>query len=228
VQTSSNSDLRRLKLVELIFQRMTKMYGSVFVDMWAFGEPAEVKQCWADELAGYTAKEVNAGIAACKGKHYPPTLPAFLMLCRRPVDPEAAFYEAARQMALREAGLDRWENPALYWAAAKIGAFDMRNGSWGTMKRRWTDVLDDMLLNKNLPPVPEPMPQLPAPGRTLVKDVSLREVLKAAPAADTSKGWAVRVFERYANGERVAEYAVEAAEHALGQRRPVKAMRAQA
>jgi hypothetical protein len=227
-QTSSNSDLRRLKLAENIFARLTKMYGSVFVDMWSYGDPAEIKQCWADELVGYTAKEVMTGITACKGKHYPPTLPAFLMLCRRPVDPEAAFYEASRQMALREAGLDRWENPALYWAAAKIGAFDMRNGTWGTIKRRWTDVLDDMLMNKDLPPVPERMAQLPAPGRTMVKDVSLRDVLKASEGEDSSKAWAHRVFERYASGELITEYAVLAAEHALGQCRPEKATRAQA
>lgn len=208
-----------MKWVERIFERLATMYGSVFLDMWSSMDPDLVKQCWADELSGYTADEIAAGLAACKGKSYPPTLPQFLMLCRRPVDPEAAFYEAARQMARRGTGADEWPSPAIYWAAVKIGAFDMRNATWATIKRRWTDVLDEMLADSNLPQVPERVPLLPEPGRTLMRGGGVRAFVDHLQRGDR-EGWARKTFRRWEAGENVPEHLIKAAEHELGCNRP--------
>lgn len=102
--------------IERLFLRFSAMYGSKFADLWRGCDLASVKALWAEELAGYAADEIKRGIDCCKTRDWPPTLPEFLKLCRPPVDFERSFFEAAKQIGLRDSGTDEWSHPAIYWA----------------------------------------------------------------------------------------------------------------
>ena len=217
-----SSTLRPIPLaaVEYIFDWMTRRYGSVFLDMWAANDHQEVKVAWSEDLAGYTKEELQTGLKACRMRSYPPTLPLFMQLCRPPIDYESAFCEAAKQMALRATGLAEWPSPAIYWAAVKIGAFDMRNGTWATMKKRWTAVLDEMLMTPNLPPVPDRVPALPEPARTIIKESGLKAYVESLQTDRSGRTWAQVIFSRYASGEEIAESVLLSAEAILDAPRP--------
>lgn len=171
MQTQESSTSRpRLpqRWVERLFLRLSAIYGKHFADAWRGCDLDEVKDAWAYGLGDLSAEEIARGIDACHGRPYPPTLPEFRELCRPPVDPEAAYREAVEQMRLRDRGLDRWSDPAIYWAAARIGAWDMRHGSWETLRRRWIAELARALGERRagtLPDVPPARPTLPPPHK---------------------------------------------------------------
>ena len=154
--------------VERLFEKLSSFYGSKFGDMWRGCDLEAVKKTWAEALAGATVGEVKRGLSACLSRTFPPTLPEFLMLCRPPVDYETAFLEACEQLRRRESGSDEWSHPAIYWAAAKIGSFDMRNSSWGAIKARWTVALKAEMDKREWPEVPPRLEALPAPGEASI------------------------------------------------------------
>lgn len=172
--------------IERLFSRFSAMYGSKFADLWRGTNIDHVKALWAEELGGYAPDEIKRGVDACKTRDWPPTLPEFLKLCRKPIDPERAFAEAVEQMARRESGADRWSHPAIYWAAVKVGAFDLKHETWRTMANRWREVLDEQLAKGDWPEVPERREALPAPGQTTPDPEKAAEYLAKAGAA-TSK-----------------------------------------
>lgn len=129
---------------------------------------------WADDLKseGITGEEAKRGLDVAAKRH-----PSFLItsgefiLCARPaIDYRAEHTEAIEQMHRRETGEDVWSHPAVYWAAVKIGAFDLNNLAWSEIKNRWTHALDEMRRRENIEPVPPRMVALPAPGRLSVPD----------------------------------------------------------
>lgn len=175
--------------IERLFLRFSAMYGSKFADLWRGCDLANVKAQWAEDLAGYTPDEIKRGIDACKtGRDWPPTLPEFLKLCRKPIDAERAFYEAVEQMARRESGRDVWSHPAIYWAAVDIGAFDLKNGTWKTLQHRWWNALSKRMDDSSLPDVPARAEALPAPGQTMPDPEKAAEYLaKAGEATSNAK-----------------------------------------
>lgn len=70
------------------------LYGTRFSQAWEGIDKAQLAQAWAEELAGFTGEELATGLAACKSKPWPPTLPEFIVLCRPWLEPEAAFRAA--------------------------------------------------------------------------------------------------------------------------------------
>lgn len=153
--------------VERLFARLTAIYGARLADLWRGADLEEVKEVWAVELADLTGEEIARGLAACRDRKFPPTLPEFRELCRPPIDFEAAWREAVEQMRLREQGLDRWSSPAIYWAAARIGSWDMRHSSYPSIAKRWQAQLAKALEEQRagaLPDIPPARPTLPAPG----------------------------------------------------------------
>lgn len=149
-----------------LVQMLGAMYGARFVDAYRGTDPDVLVAVWAHELRGYTAAELQRGLAACRGLKFPPMLPEFLMLCRPPVDPEEAFWEAQEQLKRREADADEWSNPAIYWAAASM-AFDLRAGTYAKLSARWAAALKQAARDVEtgrLPAEPPPRPKaLPAP-----------------------------------------------------------------
>lgn len=189
--------------IERVFDRFSAFYGSKFADLWCGCDTDGVKRAWAEALAGYSSEEIKHGLEACLSRIFPPTLPEFLMLCRQPIDLEAAFYEACEQLLQRETGKDKWTHPAIYWAAVTIGYFDMRNATWGGIKVRWTAVLKAELDKREWPEIPPPREALPAPGKSSVSQeelhrriVEIRDMLARKTTAPPGRG-AGTVFRGY-------------------------------
>lgn len=137
------------------------MYGARFVDMWRTGDIGKVKDTWAKALAGYSVREVRQGLAACHCKPWPPTLPEFLLLCRPKPDYEALFRDAQKQAGQRRYGNDKWESPLLFWAAYRMGTYDMVNLPWEKARTRWIRIIDELRQHEDtLAPVPESSPAL--------------------------------------------------------------------
>lgn len=220
-----------MKVVERIFDWMIKRYGALFIDMMSWSEETDykdVKQAWAEDLAGFTQEELMRGLANCKRYcEMPPTLPKFMRLCRPPVEYEPMFYEAVRCMARRGTGLEKWPSKAVYWAAVKIGAFDLKNGSWATLQKRWVSALDEMLGNPELPEIPDRTDYLlPPVQRTIIRECGLKAYVESLQEAGSSKAWAEGVFQRYASGESLKESELCVAEELLGRARPTVEARA--
>lgn len=144
------------------------------------------KGTWTNAFVeeGITPHEVKVGLVACRrdAEGWPPTLPQFLAMCRPAVNYEASYREAAQQLNLREEGKDSWSHPAIYWATVRIGAFDIRNGSFSAMKSRWVDALNSALADIRSGVLPNEVPArlaaLPAPGKTMSREVAEANLAK--------------------------------------------------
>lgn len=195
---------RQGEWVDRIFARLSAMYGARFADMWAGLDLAMVKAAWSEDLGDLSAEEITRGVTACKLRTWPPTLPEFLALCRPALDPEQAFSEAVQQLARRDQGRDKWSHPAVYWSAATIGSFDLRNASWSSIKARWSRVLQAELAKGEWPAVPPRLEALPAPGATQANPERVREIIDKSRnlvAKDGDKQWAIDVENRALAGE---------------------------
>ena len=94
--------------------------------------------------------------------------------------------EAIEQMARRESGRDRWSHPAIYWAAAKIGAYELGSKTLRDLNAEWRKAFGDQLALGQWPEIPERLPALPAPGHTHNREVggeTLSEMLRRLKAS---------------------------------------------
>lgn len=167
--------------VERLFARFEAMYGARFADAWKGCNLSHVKSVWAEELGGFSREELAAGAARCRLKDWPPTLPEFMKLCRPSIDFHAALIEAVEQMARRESGRDHWSHPAIYWAAVKIGAYDLSRKALRDLEAEWRKYFSDQLALGQWPEIPERLPALPSPGETHSRDVgeeTIQEMLR--------------------------------------------------
>jgi len=164
--------------IERLFARFEAMYGARFADAWKGCSIAHVKAVWAEDLGGFSRDELAAGIAGCRSRDWPPTLPEFMKLCRPPIDHQAALLEAIEQMARRESGRDRWSHPAIYWAAVKIGAYDLGRKTLRDLDAEWRKAFGDQMALGQWPEIPERLPALPAPGQTHSREVG-KETIQA-------------------------------------------------
>lgn len=213
--------------IERLWDRLKTMYGAKFIDLWRDVDPIQLKQAWAEEFAGYTANEIKRGLEACKIRPFPPTLPELLTLCRPAMTAESAFYEAVEQIRRRPDGRDKWSHPAVYWAAVKIGAHDLQNMPWPSIKGRWTAAYEDTMSAGIWPEIPPYRASIPAPGQ---QSISREEAKKRASELGLnvkteaekkdSKAWAERIFQQYAQGIYDLDIGLKLAEEALGRIRP--------
>lgn len=152
--------------IERLFMRFSAMYGAKFADAWRGCNIADVKAVWGEALGGYSREELSAGVAKCLQRDWPPTLPEFLKLCRPPIDYTAALLEAVEQMARRESNRDRWSHPAIFWAAAKIGAYDLSRKTVKELDQEWRKAFGDQLAAGQWAEIPARVHALPAPWQT--------------------------------------------------------------
>lgn len=151
-----------------LIDRLHALYGAQFLRQWEGLEKPAMALAWAEELAGYTGDEIARGLAACKSRPFPPTLPEFLLLCRPTLSPEAAYHEAVAGMTARSQGLcGEWSHPGIYWAAVRVTSHDLLSMGWQAIRGRWETALRDVMSKGRWDPVPEPSLSLPAPGKTL-------------------------------------------------------------
>ena len=203
---------------EKLFQKMEDRYGDLWATRYGSFPRSRVKQTWAEDLGDLTGEEVARGVAACRSAKFPPTLPEFRALCRPPIDFEIAFHEAIQQMSAREFGNDRWSSPAIFWAAVTIGAFDLRNGSWPSLEKRWRKVFQAELDKGEWQPVPVRAVALPAPPVTKESREAAERTLRelGGKLKETGdKAWAERIIEKIAQGKVVPYQAAKMAKEAL-------------
>ena len=136
-----------------LWLRFSGMYPRKFSSL--FKEPYLIenwKHVWAEGLAseGITTDEVAKALQSCLTRYdWPPELPEFIQLCRPPIEPEAAYYEASRMMRYRfssneqERALEKWSHPAIFFAASRIGTHDLKVIPFDKMIKRWRGELDD-------------------------------------------------------------------------------------
>lgn len=166
-----------LSWVERMFAKFEDRFGTLWHQRYAGIPMPRVMQTWADDLADLSPEQIKRGVDSTRALKFPPTLPEFRDLClQSDIEPQVAFEEAVEQLRIRNSGGDdHWSHPAIYWAAVRIGDFDLRNATWRTIEKRWTAHLNEALANADLPPVPPRRVALVAPGKTSVSP----EVAKA-------------------------------------------------
>lgn len=148
-----------------LIERLHLLYGSKFLQQWEGVDKAKMAQMWAEEMAGYSGDEIARGIAACRSRPFPPTLPEFLLLCRPTLSPEAAYHEAVTGMSARMQGKPgEWSHPGIYWAAVRVTSHDLLNMGWQAIRGRWEAALRDVMSKGKWDAVPEPRLALVAPG----------------------------------------------------------------
>lgn len=172
-----------IEWIERLFERMLTYYGKRFVDQWADAPPELLKKRWAEGLATYSVDEIKRGLMRLDQCTWPPTLPEFKQLCRAVQDYEAAFYEAVRESVRRRDALDTWSDPAIFWAAVRMG-HDLHLRPYEALRGRWREALDSALtdihtgrLHNAVPPA-RPTHGLPPPPAAPTQHG--REVAQAA------------------------------------------------
>jgi len=159
-----------LSIMDRLFNKLDGHYPHKWRS--AFSSEAAI-QNWRDSWSegfieeGLNPHEIKRGIVACRKLYdWPPSLKEFISACRPPVDFEAAYFEAVVQLRRREMGQDVWSNKAIYWAAVRIGQFDLTAMPYDRIKSRWSNELTFSLAALDLPDVPPRLQALPAPGKT--------------------------------------------------------------
>lgn len=209
--------------VERLFERMLLDYGRKFSEQWGGADTDALIAHWSRELAGYSGAELKRGLDALSTRDWPPTLPEFKKLCRRPLDSTTAYYEAVAGVQARAAGeYGKWSHPAIYWAAMPL-SFDLGNQTYSQIKPRWEAALHEQLDKGEWPEIPQPMVALPAPGKAKTSREEaaqrLRELHATGIVKDASgndpKRWARLILEREAAGEAVLPIQARFAREAL-------------
>jgi hypothetical protein len=197
-----------LPWVEALFAKMTGFYGAKFSDQWRGCNLDQVKALWADEMGKLTREELKRGADSLIGREWPPTLPEFVKLCRPTLDPEAAFSEAVAGCLERKAGRrGTWSHPAVYFAAQRVGPFDIVSQGYASLAGRWKKTLAECFASPLLGEIPEPALALPAPSAAQIsrEEAAARlEELQAtgvlAPRTDHRR-WSGKILDREKRGD---------------------------
>lgn len=153
-------------LVEQVLATMLYTYGKKYTDQWGATDSKALAAFWGQQLAGYSDAEIKRGMAGLESRPFPPTLPEFKRLCRPPLDVQEAFYEALAGIVAREQGeVGEWSHPAIYWAAVKVGFFDIKGSGYAAIQKRWETALQAIFDAGAYDPIPAPALALPAPGK---------------------------------------------------------------
>lgn len=195
-----------ISLMDHLFNRLDGAYPN----RWRASFPSEQsienwRESWAEafEEEGITTQMVSDAIRVCRRTYdWPPSITEFLKACKPPINVDAALYEAIEQMRKRQHGKDEWSNPAIFWAAAKVGEYDMISQTFSQLKPRFEAALK-RVQEGEVKPVPERVPALAAPaaaestreyGRQRLDELNASELVR-----NVSKGgniaWARRIIE---------------------------------
>lgn len=230
-----------LSLLDQLYNRLDGLFPTRFRAQFPDDNSVENwKYEWAQGFAAerLTLDEVTGGLEALRAgrdpmrrdKGWPPVFCEFLAACRPPVNHEAAYHEAVRQMRLRHstAGGDTWSSAAVFWAAVAIGG-DLLSSTWQGMRSRWTDVLDDCIAEVRAGRMADAVPERPAallvaPVRVMTEAERQQRELVTAKAVAALRDrprpnaeWAVRIVERAASDPKAVTPAVlRAAQQAIG------------
>lgn len=204
---------------------MLLTYGKKFTDMWAATTTDDLVAFWGGQLAGYSGAEIKHGLDAMENRDWPPTLPEFKRMCRPPIEPLRAYYEALAGVLARFAGENgTWSHPAIYWTAMPMAA-ELREQTYNQIRARWEAALAQQLGKGEWDPIPQPMVALAAPGKSTTSTEKAREEIQHLvgsvlhrPAGGDRLAWAKELLERADAGEPMSPTQVEFAKQALANR----------
>jgi hypothetical protein len=167
---------------------------------------ANWRDSWAEafEEDGVTTQMISDALRVCRKTYdWPPSLTEFLKACKPVIDVDAALYEAIDQMRARAHGKDQWSNPAIFWAAARIGEYDVISHAFASLKPRFEAALKKVLEGGRIQPVPARVPALQGPsaaestreyGHQRLDELGATEAFKRGPRGP-GVHWAYRTIE---------------------------------
>lgn len=90
-------------VIDRLFDRLTCLYGSKFIDMWRDADINAVKSLWAEKLGGFcdNLPAIRFALDSLDDSPWPPTLPEFLAICRRAPRPQPLAIEHQQTHAER-------------------------------------------------------------------------------------------------------------------------------
>lgn len=195
-----------ISLMDHLFNRFDGAYPNRWRAAFASEQAiANWRESWAEAFdeEGLTPQMISDGLRACRKTYdWPPSITEFLKACKPQINVDSAIYEAIEQMRKRQHGKDSWTNPAIYWAATKVGEFDMITQSFTSIKPRFESALKKVLAGEILP-VPARVPALVAPGAAestreygaqRLEELGASEVLKRGPRGP-GLHWAYQTIE---------------------------------
>lgn len=197
------------KLRELVTSLLDSMFfdfGSRFTQKWGGVEPEKLVIHWCNELKGFTANEIKRGIEAQKDLAEPPDLRHFKRLCRPPLDPVTAYYEAIAGTEARNKGeVGIWSHPAIFWAAMPL-SFDLTHQTFSAIKGRWEKALNEQLEKGEWAEIPKPMVAIECKKEELSKEKAA-QFLESAGVKKPSQqidhlAWAQKILENVKNKTR--------------------------
>lgn len=160
--------------MDWLFGQLHGLFGNKLLDGWRSGHMEggkdtgieNMKAVWAEKIRanGMKLADVKRGLSGCERLKWPPTWGEFLDLCKPPINIDAAVYEAIEQISARQHGNDVWSNPAIFWAAVKVGEFDIMSQTFAQLKPRF-EVALKRVQEGEIEPVPPRVPMLAAPGK---------------------------------------------------------------
>lgn len=132
------------KWVEVLFEKMTSVYGSRFADLWRGADVEVTKRVWGIELAKLSSQQMKAGSDNITQLVKSPTLPEFIAHCKQARTEQAAHTALKIEQATRasdetiEANLPRIKRAAAHsmnrsagsvaWAFEFVETGKSRNG----------------------------------------------------------------------------------------------------
>lgn len=125
-----------LDWVDAIYKKFAIYWGEQFLSKWKGLPHDDLLEAWSEELAGYSPEELKRGLAECKKKVFPVSLPEFMLLCRPIINSQEAFYEAMAQSQLRHSGKDNWSHPAIFWTYYAL-SWEFTNLTTRELEKRW-------------------------------------------------------------------------------------------
>jgi alkanesulfonate monooxygenase SsuD/methylene tetrahydromethanopterin reductase-like flavin-dependent oxidoreductase (luciferase family) len=174
----------------------------------------EVKQVWAESLAGLTMDEIKAGVDRLTTRAFPPNISEFLMLCRPAPDYQHVFAEAAMGV---------FKTEAAFHAAKRFDISVLRTQTWEKAGRRWIQLLDEAITEygrrpRNEPPSLTMEPLVPmTPAEAEAARTRLQSALDASPVAKVHPHhWAVTMLEAAKAGQPMLPIQINMACVALG------------
>ncbi len=202
-----HAKLEGISLMDHLYNRLNGIYPNKFRSNFRDKQAIEDwKQAWSEAFdeEGVLPADVAQGIKNCRRMFdWPPSLPEFLRACRPQLEPETAFFQAVRGMQARARGdKGEWSHPAIYYAAVRIGQFDLLNLAYTQLEQRWHKALGDQLAKGQWPEIPLPCLALASPedkeqgrreGQRRVRD--LAQVITTDSSKDP-RVWANRILER--------------------------------
>lgn len=217
-------------VIETVYDAMLMTYGKLFIDQWGYVPPHELKAYWATQLSGLSATDIARGLAALPGRSWPPSLPEFMLMCRPPIEPLAAYYEALRGVRARKCGeIGDWSHPAIYWAAVPM-AYEIESQTWAQIKPAWEASLTRQLARGAWEPIPPAVLAIAFHGQQRERSAAAEHALHALKAKGGFQvtrqkrdplAWAHDIIARAERGgdQYTTLTVVEMAQRAIGTKR---------